>query len=212
MQKKIIILSIFFSIICFSLATYTVVAQSQNPCSSCPKGVTFECKVEWNTAKRGTCQSDQEWYYYELMESAPGASIIVTPEQGTDIDLYAVWDKSCPSTSKYVCVSNSAGPGKVEECHYVFTSFNSPNYFLVNRVSGSGCYNILLSKYKSAPIQTTQSTISPTTIQSTISPTTTPNTVTPQNKTGKNNLLTFVLIGVIIVIILLLVVKFKKKH
>ena len=203
MQKKIIILSIFFSIICFSLATYTVVAQSQNPCSSCPKGVTFECKVEWNTAKRGTCQSDQEWYYYELMESAPGASIIVTPEQGTDIDLYAVWDKSCPSTSKYVCVSNSAGPGKVEECHYVFTSFNSPNYFLVQRVSGSGCYDILLSRYETTTVKTTQSTTSYTTIQ---------NTITPQNKTGKNNLLTFVLIGVIIVIILLLVVKFKKKH
>jgi len=199
MQKKIIILSISFSIICFSLATYTVMAQSQNPCSSCPKGVTFECKVEWNTAKRGTCQSDQEWYYYELMESAPGASIIVTPEQGTDIDLYAVWDKSCPSTSKYSCVSNSGGLGKPEECHYVFTSSNSPNYFLVRRVSGSGCYDILLSRYKSTPIQMTN----PTTIQ---------NIEIPDiPKTENNNLLILIIIPIVIILIIIKI-KFRNKH
>jgi hypothetical protein len=198
MQKKIII-SIIFSIVCFNLFIYSAMAQSTNPCSSCPKGITFECKADWNTVKKGICQSNQEWYYYELPESTSGASIIVTPEQGTDVDLYAVWDKSCPSTSKYICVSNSGGPGKPEECHYVFTSFNSPNYFLVNRVSGSGCYNILLSRYKVAPTQMTN----PTSIQKIEIP--------DIQKTENNNLLILIIIPIVIVVIII-GIKFRNKH
>lgn len=176
-------------------------AQSQNDCSSCPKGITSGCKIEWNTPKKGVCQSDQEWYYFDLLQSAPGASIIVTPEKDTDVELYVTWGKSCPSTSQYDCISNSTGQGKAEECHHILTNFNSPNYFLVRRISGSGCYDILLSRYKSGPIQTTGLTTSFTTI---------PITETSSDEIGNNNLLIFILISIIIIIILLLVVKSKK--
>jgi hypothetical protein len=205
-QKKLIVLTLFFSIICFNMfsdliqkRSYTVMAQDQNSCISCPKGVTFECKLELNIARRGVCQSNQEWYSYNIPELGSALSITVMPDKDTDVDLYTTWDTSCPSTSKYGCVSNSGDLGKSEECHHVFTEINSPNYILVKRVSGSGCFNILLSKYNPTAVEKIASTTSHITI---------PQLAESQNM-GKNNLL---IIGIAIMVILFFVLKFKNVY
>ncbi len=113
-------------------------------CDSCPKGLTNECKIEWEKTKDGICLSDSEWYFFGL-EQETDIIVSVTPDADTDVDLYVNWDTSCPATSSYGCVSNKGKAGEIEECqNKLFTA--TPYYLMVKRVSGSGCYKVFIGK------------------------------------------------------------------
>jgi len=204
MQKKIIILSIFFSIICFNLLTDYIqnnhsIVMAQNLCSSCPR-LEKECKIEWNTVKKGICQSDQEWYYYNINAPNSEVWIEVRPEPGLDVDLYTTWNKACPKILSYDCVSNTGGSGQSEICHYIISIKQTPQFFMVNKISGSGCYDIFISSSQPTP----------TTIQSYIT-----DSIKSDDNIGKS-LFILIFFGIIvltvIVIFLLRKKPVKKQH
>lgn len=167
--------------------------QSQNLCSSCPRPRN-ECKIEWNSVKKGICQSDQEWYFYEINAPNSEVWIEVRPEPGLDVDLYATWNRACPKISSYNCVSNTGGLGQSEMCHFIIPIKQSPQFFMVNKVGGSGCYDIFFGSSQPIPA-TTQSY-------------TTDNTE-PESNTGKSSFI-FIFFGVIIVAIIVIFLLRKK--
>jgi len=186
MRKKIIIIfSIIISIL-ISTGYQITMAQTSNSCTSCPRKLGSLCKLEWDATKTGVCQSDQEWYYYEMNIPNTEVWIEVKPQPGLDVDLYATWNKRCPDIDDYDCISNSGGNGQSEVCHHVISTLRSPQYLLVHKVEGSGCYDIILSHSQ------------PTTVKMTL-----PTTITSTGKTEVSPL-TFILLGIVILVVIIL--------
>jgi len=126
------------------------------PCSNCPKKVTpDECRVVCNNVgesnpTRCKCLSNQEWYVYDVTCPLFEVWINAIPTSNVDVSLYATSDKSCPTTSSSNCFNNSFGSGQKEMCHFPMGEMYSPQYFLVNKVSGpsydqNNYYDIILT-------------------------------------------------------------------
>jgi hypothetical protein len=129
------------------------------PCSQCPKRVTpDECRLVCNNPNepnpivttRCKCQSFQEWYLYDVSSTNFEVWINAIPTSNIDVSLYSTSDKSCPTTSSYNCFNNTGGPGQTEMCHFKLGEMDSPQYFLVNKLSGpsydqTNYYDIILT-------------------------------------------------------------------
>jgi len=132
------------------------------PCSQCPKRVTpDECRVVCNNPNepnpiitRCKCQSLLEWYLYDVTSSNFEVWINAIPTSYIDISLNATSDKTCPitssTTSSNSCFNDTGGPGQTEMCHLKLGEMDSPQYFLVNKLSGpsydqTNYYDIILT-------------------------------------------------------------------
>jgi len=122
------------------------------PCSNCPKRVTpDECKVTCNNVgeppstwqiTKCKCLSSKEWYYFEPTSPNFEVWINVTPRSDVDVDLYATkFSKACPFDNCPSQIGNYTSTNRVqgvaELIHFTLGEQDSPQYFLVNKISGA---------------------------------------------------------------------------
>jgi hypothetical protein len=122
------------------------------PCSNCPKRVTpDECKVTCNNVgeppstwqiTKCKCLSSKEWYFFEPTSPNFEVWINVTPRSNVDVDLYATkFSIACPFDNCPSQIGNYTSTNRVqgmaELIHFTLGEQASPQYFLVNKISGA---------------------------------------------------------------------------